>query len=261
MTWTTPAGILGSAVTALALMSTSASAATCLGICGTLGPDGSVIASPEGGTYSFVTTAGGVNGAGQIPGVGGTNGSSFTSDTFAATAGQALKFFFNYVTSDGSEFADYAFAELIDSVGNNVAYLFTGRTQPDGDISPGFGLPVNAATLTPATSAIIDQAPIWSVLGGSSGGCFDGLGQGCGITGWIESNYTIVADGTYALRFGVTNFTDGDFQSGLAYDGATIGGEVIIPDPGVSPVPVPASALLLGSALVGLAGLRRRKVA
>jgi hypothetical protein len=31
---------------------------------------------------------------------------------FAATAGTALNFYFNYVTSDGAGFADYGWAEL-----------------------------------------------------------------------------------------------------------------------------------------------------
>jgi hypothetical protein len=128
----------------------SASADSCVGNCGALGANGVVTLSPFGNpTYQFVSTNGGVAGAGQIAGVGGTNGSQFTTSAFSANSGDALQFFFNYVTSDGSEFADYAWAELQTSLGAHVAWLFTARTQPTGNTSPGFGLPTNDSTLTP----------------------------------------------------------------------------------------------------------------
>jgi hypothetical protein len=129
---------------------------SCVGNCGTLGANGVVTLSPFGNpTYQFVTTSGGVTGAGEIPGVGGTDGSQFTTSPFSANAGDPLQFFFNYVTSDGSQFADYAWAELQTSLGTHVAWLFTARTQPTGNTSPGFGLPTNDSTLTPPTTAII----------------------------------------------------------------------------------------------------------
>ena len=87
-------------------------AATCVGACGTLGANGVVIAPPSGGTYTYVTTEGGVSGAGQLPGEGGTNGSLYTTSAFGAAAGDDLEFWFNYVTSDGSGYADYAWAAL-----------------------------------------------------------------------------------------------------------------------------------------------------
>src|SRR5262249_40656077 len=222
----------------------SASAVSCFGDCGTLGADGVVTLSPFGSPqYSFISTNGGVTGAGQIAGVGGTNGSEFTTDTFSANAGDALQGFFNYVTSDGSVFADYAWAELQTSTGAHVAWLFTARTTPTGNTSPGFGLPALDAALTPSTSDIIPGGPVWSPLGSSSGTCFAGPGQGCGFTDWIQSNFTISSAGSFQLAFGVTNFLDTLFDSGLAFDGLTLTHQI----PGV-PVPGP----IVGAGLPGL---------
>ncbi len=237
----------------LLLAPVCAMADVCVGTCGSLGANGVVTLSPYGSSaYQYVSTAGGVSGAGEISGVGGTDGSSLTTSVFSANAGDALKFYFNYVTSDGSGFADYAWAALLDA-SNNPTYLFTARTEPSGTIAPGLGLPANAATLTPASVPIIPGGPVWSPLGGDSGACY---ASGCGYTGWIESTYLIPTAGNYKLEFGVTNWLDTIFDSGLAWDGATIGGVPIQPPSGV---PEPASLILLASGL-GSLGLMRKKL-
>ena len=191
--------------------------------------------------------------AGEITGVGGSNGSRLTTPLFHANSGDVLSFYFNYVTSDGSGFADYSFAELLNSSNAVAATLFTARTQPSGDTSPGFGLPANDSTLTPSSSAIIPGGPVWSELGGDSGTCWS---DGCGYTGWIQAAYTIATAGNYSLTFGVTNWQDTAFDSGLAIDGVTIAGNAVI----ATPTPEPASLSLMALGLIGLGAIRRRRV-
>ena len=205
--------------------------ATCIGECGNLGADGVVIASPSGPTYAYVTTNGGEVGAGQLAGEGGTvgeatNGSLYTTSEFEVAAGEALDFWFNYVTSDGSGYADYAWAGLYTANLDPVAILFTARTQEVGTIVPGFNLPGVEATLDPASVPIIGGEPAWSPLGDSSGSCFD---VGCGFTGWVNSSYEIADAGSYVLRFGVTNWNDQSYDSGMAFSGLTVGGVSLTP--------------------------------
>ncbi|MEN2787296.1 NF038132 family protein [Sphingomonas qilianensis] len=235
------------------LYSGQASADTCIGTCGSGSPNGVVTSPPAFGPgYQYISTVGGLSGAGQIPGVaGGTIGSEFLTSVFTATTGDSLNFYFNYVTSDGSgSFTDYAFAELLNN-GIHAAWLFTGRTTPSGNTSPGFGLPANDSVLTPATTAIVSGAPVWSQLGGSSGSCY---AAGCGYTGWIGSQYTLAGAGAYQLRFGVTNVGDTAYQSGLAFAGVTINNVPV----GAVPEPATWAMMLLGFGLVG--GVMRRKI-
>lgn len=221
--------------------------------------DGDVVAAPYGnGSYTYVTTRGGVEGVGALPGVGGTgsptNGSTLTTSVFTAAAGDTLSFFFNFVTSDGSGYADYAWARLLDEDLNEVALLFTARTTPGGSTVPGFSMPEPAATLVPSTVGIIGGGPEWTALGDDTGRCF---ASGCGYTGWVNSLYEIDTAGNYLLQFGVTNWTDQIFDTGMAIAGATIGGVPI--DPSVPPVPLPAAGWMLVAGIGGLAALRRRK--
>lgn len=243
------------AVSAMVFSANAANAATCIGTCGTQAPNGSVTAPPSGGNFDYVSTNGGVTGAGQVAGAGGTNGSEFTSDVFSAAAGDLLSFYFNYVTSDGtSTFPDYAFAQLLSDTGASLGFLFTARTTPSGNTSPGFGLPINISTLTPGTSAI-QPGTTWSALGSSSGTCFGGVGNGCGNTGWIQSTYNITSAGSYKIKFGVTNVQDTLFNSGLAYSGLKIA------DVPIGAVPEPGTWLmmLLGFGLMGGALRSRQK--
>ena len=225
---------------------------TGVGSFGTLGANGDVTLSPTGDSqYGWISTSGGVTGLG-LAGIGGTTGALIDSPTFTANAGDELKFYFNYVTSDGAGYADYAWARLLDSAANEVSLLFTARTTTTGDTVPGFGMPTLNATLTPSSKPIISGAPIWSPLGSSSGMCYS---AGCGYTGWIEASFTIASAGDYALQFGVVNWDDTAYQSGMAFDGATIAGEVI----GGDAVPEPSTILLLGAGLLGLVGYSRKR--
>ena len=221
---------------------------------GTLGADGIVTASPEGGSYGYVSTYGGQYGAGL--GLGSeTTGSYVRSNVFSAAAGEALEFYFNYVTSDGSGFADYAWARLLDSSLTPIAVLFTARTTPNGNSVPGFGMAPIVAITTPSTVTITPGAPLWSALGANGNGtsCY---ANGCGYTDWVKSEYQIASAGDYILEFGVVNWSDSNYQSGMAFDGITIGGTPITPPAGV---PEPASLALLGLGLAGIGAFRRRK--
>lgn len=223
----------------------------CTGNCGADAANGVVTAPPTGNDqYGWVSTANGISGTG-LPGIIGKEGSVLLSTLFAADAGDDLEFFFNYVTTDGSGFADYGWARLLDDSLQQVAMLFTARTKPSGNIVPGIDMPLPEATLTPGSVEIIGGAPAWSVLGADSGKCF---AAGCGYTGWVQSNYSILNSGNYYLEFGVTNWTDSAYDSGLAFDGISIDG-VAIDEP--KDIPEPTGIALFGLALMGLVRAKR----
>ena len=227
---------------------------TCTGNCGTDGSDGSITLSPIGSSqYEWISTNGGTLGVGVLPtGALGseTDGSTLATPVFSANAGTSLNFYFNFVTSDGAGFADYAWAELFSSTGSPVALLFTARTVASGSIVPGTGMPAPLATLNPTSVPIIGGAPTWSPLGGSSDTCWS---SGCGYTDWIDSNYTISNAGSYYLEIGVVNWGDESFDTGLAMDGVTVDGVSV----GAS-TPEPATLTLFGLGL-GIAALARRR--
>lgn len=242
-------------VSATAAAGTIPSGWSCTGNCGTDGASGVVGLGPSGNPYEWVSTSGGLGGVGTLTGIGGTNGSVLTSSTFAAGAGDPLSFYFNYVTSDGAQYADYAWVKLVNAGTSTSILLFTARTTPGGDTVPGFGMPAvdPGVTLLPPSTPIIPGGPVWSALDGSSGLCYS---TGCGYTGWIGSSYTISVAGNYYLQFGTTNWLDTLWDSGLAIDNVKVAGELI---PGQ--VPEPGTLALLGSGLLGLARTIRRKLA
>jgi hypothetical protein len=251
-------------IAAVALLGASSAFAQAItiGNSGVETANGVVTAPPAfGPQYRYVSTFGGVSGAGQIAGVGGTNGSSYTTDVFSANAGSVLSFYFNFVTADGtSEFADYAWSALLDNTGASVVdYIFSARTTTSGDTVPGFGLPGLTAVLSPTSTPIIGAPAVWAPLGTSSGSCFGGVGAGCGYTGWVQATYTIANAGNYRLGFGATNFGDAVVDTGLAFTSSTVDGEVIDPTPAI-PEPSSWVMLIAGFGLVGAAARRRRTV-
>lgn len=228
-------------------------AAGCEGNCGVSGADGVVTLPPTAATsYNWISTNLGLSGVGALPGYdsGATTGSTWTSGTFEASAGSVIEFYFNYVTSDGSGYADYAWSKL--QGGSSDVVIFTARTKPSGDIVPGQDLPGVTATLEPSSVPIISGGPVWSPLGDSSGSCFN---AGCGYTGWVKSTYTVTEDGMYSLAFGVVNYSDTAYQSGLAFHGLTLNGEVI---PSV-PEPSSYALILAGLGILGVSAKRRSR--
>ena len=202
----------------------------CTGSCGTLGADGVVTLAPSGGSqYGYVSSTGGSFGVSPFGFGGETNGSVLTSTSFAAASGDAVAFKFNYITSDGAGYADYAWARITRAGDNSqVALLFTARTTPGGSTIPGFGMPAPEATVIPTDVPIIAGGPAWAPLGGSSGACWS---TGCGYTGWVSSSYTLNETGDFKLEFGVVNWGDTAFDSGMAFDGITIAGVPLVPEP------------------------------
>jgi hypothetical protein len=231
---------------------------TCTGTCGSSGADGVVPLSPTGNSsYQYVTTNSS-SATGVLPGLtqtSETNGSTLATSVFAATAGTKLSFYFDFVTSDGAGFADYAWAELFNSSNVPVSLLFTARTEPTGSIVPGIGLPTPSATLTPPSVPIVPGGPTWSPLGDWSGDCYS---AGCGYTGWVNSDFTIAAAGNYYLEVGVTNWLDDEYDTGLAMDGVTVNGVPIVPPTGATPEP--STLVLFGSGLIGLAASVKRRL-
>ena len=127
--------------------------ATALTACGTSAASGNLTLAPGGGSrFGFVTTSGGSN-RNPLGIAGTTNGTTLTSGSFTTTAGQSLGFAFNYITSDGAGFSDYAFVRLLSTTGAPPIVLFTARTIETGNTVPGFGLPGIApgVSLSPPT--------------------------------------------------------------------------------------------------------------
>lgn len=231
---------------------------TCEGACGSLGADGVVTLPPTGEPYGWIASTS-TSPTGLAPTSitasfsldDSDTGSRITSPLFSVTSGAQLSFDYNYVSTDGAEYADYAWARLLDENGNEVAIIFTSRTTDTGNTVPGLNMPAPAATLSPATAPIIPGAPTWAPLGASSFTCFNPAG--CGYTGWVHGAYTIASAGTYRLELGVVNWTDSAFQSGLAFDGFTITGATDNGATAAIPTLNEWALLLMGLLLGGLA--------
>jgi PEP-CTERM motif len=245
----------------------------CTGQCGTLGADGDITASPLGNAqYAYVTTSGSqafdvspielTESGGNSTLFTDTNGSAYTSPTFTLQAGQSVGAWFNYASTDGKGFDDYAWGRLV-NVANptDVTYMFTARSTNSnkqsivpGDLEVGFDAASAIVNYDDFDFQVRNTAigdPIdWSALGLDNGLCWREDAQGCGFTGWLSSSVTVANTGSYRFEAGVVNFGDTLYESGLAFD-------LVGLQP--SPVPEPSTWSLLLAGLGIMAWMRQRK--
>jgi hypothetical protein len=232
----------------------------CTGQCGATAASGDITLSPQGsGQYGYVATSGssayGVSPVTLDPNNRGggieTNGSKFVSASFQAAAGDRLDVWFNYVSTDGKGYDDYAWARVVDaSTGSLVAWVFTATSSNSGTRNIVPGDVVDKSQFDPDASIVnyddyeftskdVSDPVDWAPLGGSNGTCWEDNAAGCGYTGWLLSRHDFAAAGSYRLEIGVVNWGDEAYDSGLAFDYGGL----------VSSVPEPAS---LPMALAGL---------
>lgn len=246
------------------------------GTSGLITGDGTVTTSPTGNAqFGYVSTFGGVSGVSPLllktDGKGNeaaNNGSTVRSSAFSAATSDTLSLLFNYVSTDGRGYDDYAWARLVNAAsGSTAAWLFTARSTNSarGNVVPGDVLKRQQDNSLPDTlDAVLNNgasigfdvaSTVWDPLGTSSGFCWDAANT-CGPSGWIHADYTFSATGDFFLEFGVVNWGDEAFDSALAFDftGLT---RASFPDAtSTGTVPEPTTAAL---ALLGLGLLARRR--
>lgn len=281
--------------TALALLSTATvhAAETAIGqvswlatgAAGLIEGTTTVPVSPTGNSYfGFVTTAGGAGHFGSPDNVsplilktdgkgneGTNNGTKIVSDAFSGVAGDTLTLHFNYISTDGRGYDDYAWARLVNAGSNETAaWLFTARSTNSarGNVIPGDVLNRQVDNNAPdALDAVLNDgdrigfdvaSTSWQPLGISSGYCWDDANT-CGPSGWVKSSYTLAQSGSFRLEFGVANWGDEIFDSALAFDFVGLNSTNFPNAPLIASVPEPSTyaMFIAGLAFVG-AGFGRR---
>jgi hypothetical protein len=259
--------LIGPAVAAFAMLSMSAAHAQ-TGIASGVGnygsdvAEGDISAPPSGASsYLYASTYGGVAGAGETQGLGGTNGSSFITNQFTVGPGADLFFAFDFLTTD-SDNPDYATISLLNANGTVAATLVTLISPMQAGAAPTPGANDQAVLggstiLKPSAASIANNndpeiGPSWSKLGPySTGQCSDDSGNGgCGSTGWVLASYAVKTYGTYELEVSVTNYGDDFYDTGIALDGIGANGPGI-PEPGALPC--------LAVGVLAVAAVRRRQ--
>lgn len=243
----------------------------CLGHCGLLAADGDVTLSPLGKpAYGYVTTSGsealGVSPLALDSNNTGveTNGSRLSTAAFDAVAGDRLEVYLNYVSTDGKGYDDYAWARVVSAADNShVAWLFTARSTNSGTRNIVPGDVVDRSEFDPDVTLVgyddwdfnsktADDPVDWSPLGGSNGSCWEDNAKGCGFTVWMHASHALAASGSYRLQFGVVNWGDQAYDSGLAFDVAGLNALPL-------PVPEPGAGALMAVGLLGIAAAARAR--
>lgn len=152
----------------------------------------------------------------------------------------------------------------------NSSGVDTGNTFPVlADLDVGFSLYKGLVPASAYEGANIDGEPVWPVADGNNG-LFNAvgdttMGNNSGVVNTIEfitavNDYGLGATESlsdFFLLAGVYSLVVG----GAAADGVGAGAYGVIASLSVQPVPVPAAVWLMGSALVGLIGMRKRAIA
>ncbi len=249
---------------------------TVVGNGGSMGPNGDIGASPwANAQYGYVTTSEstvyGVSPLALDPGGKGvgseTNGSKITSGSFSALAGQTLSMAFNFVSTDGKGYDDYAWARVVNAADNShAAWLFTAQSTNSSTKGIVPGKVVDKTAFDPDevitnygdfsfhSKTALDPVN-WSALGGSNGACWEDNAEGCGFTGWLNSSITLAAAGNYRVEVGVVNWGDEAYDTGLAFDfrGLTSTHNVT-----AVPEPETYALMLAGLGLVSVFARRRK---
>jgi hypothetical protein len=257
---------------------------TASGAAGLIAGDSTVANSPTGNSpFGYVSTFNGILNTSPLDlkseGKGTenqTNGTKIVSGAFNASANDTLTLYFNYVSTDGRGYDDYAWARLVNANTNSTAaWLFTARStnSANGNVVPGNVLNRQTDNKLPdELDAVLNDGKTigfdvagteWSALGDSSGICWDSANT-CGPSGWIKSAYNIAGTGSYYLEFGVINWGDEAYDSALAFDFGGLqqrnfsGINTAPPVTNAVPEPGMFALLAMGLGLINL-GTRRRK--
>lgn len=257
---------------------------TSTGTAGLIDGTSTVPVSSTGNTpFVYLTTTGGVQNVSPLQlksdGKGSEqseNGSVLRSSAFSAAQGDSLSLQFNFVSTDGRGYEDYAWARLVRAGSNDTAaWLYTARSDRSarGSVVPGNVLKRQVdGSLPDELDAQLNNgdsvgfnvsSTVWAPLGGWSGSCWTDANT-CGPSGWIVSDYDFAQGGDYVLEMGVVNWGDEAFDSALAFDFRGLRSadfsdlRVLGPDPDGGTVPVPATPTLVLAGL-GLVAARSRQ--